>query len=335
MAQGVTIIIRDDLSDADWDEQVWRQPLGNVFCSSMWGRYKARLGWRVGRLATLTADGDLLGLVQYHSKQKGPIRFTYIQGGPLLTGRGEREAPAIMTALIEKLAPRSLDFLGINFQSFTQNTAVLALLSRKFVPVLSPRNFTLELDIRGDEAAIMSGMAPRFRKPLRQALANPRLSHRFVTDREERLTCFDAFAVMYEELKARKGFGGAFDSSAYRDLLAADPHHLLLEIREGGELILVRIAHLSAQRCTDFFVASNERARASAAANLSVWRIIQQARASGCHVFDFGGIDPDGNPGVTAFKTALSQKVALAGPLWLYGRSPTLRTAAAAFLAHR
>jgi hypothetical protein len=94
-------------------------------------------------------------------------------------------------------------------------------------------------------------------------------------------------------------------------------------------------AHVSGRRFTDFYTASNDRARACAAPTLAVWRFVEQAHAEGRETFDFGGIDPAGNRGVFEFKHGLSKRPALSGPRWIYGRTPRLRDAAAAFLSYR
>ncbi len=135
-------------------------------------------------------------------------------------------------------------------------------------------------------------------------------------------------AATVAELKARHpGL-----NVAYRDLAASDPHLLFLEIRQGGEPILVRIVHTARAVWTDFFTASDERARSTGAATLAVWRSLERARQEAASRFEFGGVDPAGNRGVFDFKRALSRHVIQSGPTWIYARNAFIRRAAATAL---
>ncbi|KMO31111.1 lipid II:glycine glycyltransferase FemX [Methylobacterium aquaticum] len=328
---GLRVLAVTDVST--WDDAVWTQPRGTIFAASGWGTYKARRGAGVERLSVVDEGGDLLGLAQVQSRRRGPVRQLYIQGGPLLTGKGERHGEAVLRTLLAHLALGPLDLLVVDPTRTESPGAVLGLLAAGFRPVATAGRHTLEVDLTAGLDAIQAGMEQRWRKALRKAERQPDLTARFLDDPAERLAAFDAFTAMYAALKTRKGFSNDFDAAAYRDLAAADLRHVILEIREGGELCLVRIAHRSRDRFTDFFTASTERAKANAAAYLAVWHFIRRGAAEGCRVFDFGGIDPAGNRGVYDFKRGLTRTVVSSGPLWLYGRHRLVTAAAGAVLA--
>lgn len=327
--------IRPCLDSAVWDEAVWALPRGNVFASWMWGTYKAKVGWDVTRLIVRDASEAPVALIQYQVKRRGFVRFVLLQGCPLLTEKGDKHADAVVALLLEHLALGRLDLLAVSFEHFQSDAIVLALLGHGFVPAQSAKYFTLELDLTGGTEPILQAMDQRWRKALRKAERNPDLTTRFLTDRDERLAAFDAFWEMYGALQAQKGFRDSLDGPQFRDLVARDPHHRILEVREKGERVLIRIAHVSGRRFTDFYTASNDRARACAAPTLAVWRFVEQAHAEGRETFDFGGIDPANNRGVFEFKHGLSKRPAISGPRWIYGRTPRLRDAAAAFLSYR
>lgn len=325
-----------DLADAsDWDSAIWRQPGANIYASHPWGAYKTRLGWAVKRIAIRNEGGEDLAFIQYQQRRRGPGRFVLAQGCPILTPQGETRAEAVIQAFLAHLDLRRSDLLGVNYHQFQSREAVLALLAHGFTPVVSARNHTLELDLTQDADTIRARMEPRWRKALGKAERNPDLTTVFLADPAERLRAFDTFSRMYAALKVRKGFTSSLDTQAYRDVAAADPRLAFLEVREKGEPVLIRIAHTAPERWTDFFTASNERARATHAAALAVWRCIERARQDGCRIFDFGGIDPAANRGVFEFKRGLCRDVVQSTPLWLYGRSRLVRDAAAAFLARR
>ncbi|WP_342144992.1 GNAT family N-acetyltransferase, partial [Methylobacterium fujisawaense] len=81
--------------------------------------------------------------------------------------------------------------------------------------------------------------------------------------------------------------------------------------------------------------ASNARARATGAATLAVWRFVERAKAEGCRVFDFGGIDPAVNRPVFDFKRGLCTHVVQHNPLWIYSKTPALRKLAPVLLSLR
>lgn len=328
------ISVSDVADGSGWDARLRAHRDANIFCATAWGSYKARLGARVRR-AVVQADGHDLALVQWQERRVGPGRFVLVQGGPVLTDRGRGRAEAVLGALLAHLALGRLDLLGIRYEGFECPEATLALLMHGFAPVVAAKNHTLALDLTPDLDAILARTERRWRKALRKAEGNPDLTTHFLTDRGERLAAFDAFSAMYAALQQRKGFSSSLNPEHYRDLAADDDSLLFLDVREGGERVLVRIAHLSAERCTDFFTASNERARVTSAAGLAVWRIVERAKAEGCRVFDHGGIDPRGNRNVFEFKRGLCETVVQTNPLWLHGRSPALRAAAGALLATR
>jgi hypothetical protein len=327
--------VRESDDAGAWDAAIWAHPKGNIFCAAPWGAYKRRLGWRVRRLAISDGRGELLALVQVADRRQGLIRAFDIQGSPLLTGSGEREAEAVIERLLDHLAPGPFDPVAIRFQEFQTPGGALALLAKGFVPVVTAKDHTFEVDLDGGLDAVLRNAEQQWRKEVRRAERSSDLCARFLDDPEERLACFDAFSLFYADLKQRKGFRSSLDCAAYRDLAAGDPHLLFLEIRDKGERVLVRIAHLSAERCTDFLTASSAQARTSGAATLSVHRIVERGIAAGCRVFDFGGIDPAGNRGVYDFKRKLTRNVVQTGPVWLYGRSALARRAAATWLALR
>jgi hypothetical protein len=319
-----TLAVHEIGDDLDWDRRIWARPGANIYCGSPWGTYKARRGLAVRR-GVITGDGEDLAFVQWQERRKGPARFVHVQGGPLLTAAGARRAEAVFETFLGHLGLGRFDVLAIDYEQFESREATLALLLHGFAPVVHAHDHTLELDLTQDLDAIQAGMEQRWRKALRKAERNPDVTSHFLEDRTERLSAFDDFTAMFAALRQRKGFATTLQPEAYRDIAAEDEHLLFLDVREKGERVLVRIAHLSDARCTDFYTASNERARATGAATLAVWRIVERAKAEGCRVFDFGGIDPAANRPVFEFKRGLSTNVVQNSPLWLYSRSPALR----------
>lgn len=332
-SDGLSVV---DLTEAtDWDARIADAPGANLYAARPWGTYKGRLNWSVRRVAVRDDEGRDLAFVQYQVRRVGFARFVLAQGCPVLTEAGAARAETTLSAFRDHLALGPFDLLGVNFHEFQDNEAMPALLALGFVPVVSPRHHTLELDLTRDIEAIEAGLDSKWRRNLAKAKRNPDLETAILTDPDMRLRAFDTFAGMYAALKARKGFSNTLNPRAFRDIAAADPRLVILELRENGVPIIVRIAHRATHRWTDFFAASNERGRATNAAALSVWTLIGRAKAEGASVYDLGGIDPAGNRGVFDFKRGISRRAVQSTPLWLHGRNRLVRAVAAALLAQR
>jgi hypothetical protein len=325
----------DVTDDPDWDTAVWQLSSANIYASRRWGEYKRRVGWDVRRISIRAGDGQALAYAQVQRRRRALGHIVLAQGCPILTPPGERRAEAVFRLLLDHLELGRFDLLGVNYQQFQSQAAVLALLGHGFAPVVTTRTHTLELDLTADPDRIRAGMEGRWRDELRTAESNRDLATAYPTGPAERASAFETFSRLYAALKRRKGFRNSLDTEAFRDLAANDPNLLFLEMRERNEPILVRIIHRTAHRWTDFYVASNERAKATGAGRLALWRLIERARREGASVLDLGGIDPGGNPGVYEFKRGVSRNVVAANPLWLYSRTRLLRRAATAVLATR
>lgn len=319
----------------DWHEAVCQSESANVYASEKWGEYKRRLGWSVKRVIIGDQSGRYLGLVQYQIRKRGPARFILAQGCPLLTEKGTFQAKEVFEAFIAHLDLGRTDLLGIKYHQFETSEAKLALLAHGFHPVISAKDHTLEVNLLQSMESIRSALDGRWRNALVKAERNENIEIKFIHSPLERSLAFDAFSKMYTSLKEKKMFRNSLNLQLYRELAAHDTCLEFQEVRENGEPILVRIAHKSRHRWTDFYVASNERARAMEVPRLALWRAIEKAQQEGASIYDLGGIDPANNRGVFVFKAGVTRSVVQATPLWLYSRSSVVRDVAASILGRR
>lgn len=331
MTDSLTVVRCEDQSE--WDRLVGECVKANVFASWFWGEYKSRLGWKAERVTVRDKSDKILAVIQYQVKVVLFARQVLMQGCPLLTASGESSSEDVIGAFLGYLSLKPFDLVFVSFENFESSNSQINLLRNRFAPFQSRKFYTIDVDLTQNLNDIRAALLPKWRKPLQKAERNPDLRARFVVDEDERLVVFDRFWEMYRRLKTRKGFSDNFDGTLFRDLLARDPNYRMLEIRENDEVVLIRIAHVSKARFTDFYAASTDRANACAAPTLSVWRFIEQAHAEGKKVFDMGGVDPLGNAGVFEFKRGVSKNIVSTGPRWVYGRNKVIKTFAAAVLA--
>lgn len=330
-----SLVVTEFPQGLDWREVVRRSENANVYASEQWGEYKRCLGWSVKRIIISDRSGRELGLAQYQVRKRGPARFVLAQGCPIPTGNGSYQAKEIFGAFIANLNLSRLDLLGIKYHQFETGEAKLAMLAHGFRPVISAKDHTLEVDLSRSMEAIRSALDSRWRNALVKAEKKEGIEVEYIRDPIARIAAFEAFSMMYSALKERKGFHNTLNTELYRDFAARDTFLEFQVVRENGEPILVRIAHKSRHRWTDFYVASNERARAIEVPRLALWRAIEKAKQEGASTYDLGGIDPVSNRGVFVFKAGVTRNVAQATPLWLYSRSSVVRDAAASILGRR
>lgn len=319
----------------DWCEAVRKSENANVYASEQWGEYKRCLGWSVKRIIITDRSGRELGLVQYQVRKRGLVRFILAQGCPILTNNGAYQAKEVFEAFIAHLNLGRLDLLVIKYHQFETSEVKLALLAYGFRPVITARDHTLEVDLSRSMESIRSALDSRWRNALVKAERRDGIEVEYINDPLERSAAFEKFSIMYSTLKENKGFHNNLNTEIYREFAARDTCLEFQVVRENSEPILVRIAHKSRYRWTDFYVASNERARAIEAPRLALWRAIEKAKQEGASIYDLGGIDPANNRGVFVFKAGVTRSVAQATPLWLYSRSAVVRDVAASIVSRR
>ncbi len=311
--------------DAEWEAQLLRHPSRNVYLSCGWGAYKARLGWTVERLFVRSGDGTCLGMAQVQRYSKLGLQLIYIHGGPLFFTSDDTVTERGLETLLAHLDPGRFGFLIVNYERFDTPAAVMALLTNRFDPILNRAHHTLVIDTADGLDALRRRLRRNRAKQLRKGLANTRFRTRIVTSDRDRRVALDAFAGMYTTLAVRKRFAEAVDIDAFRETLIDDQRFVMLEVRDGDHIVAVRIAHVGADRLTDFFVASDESALNNGVNTLAVWRMIEYTAKSGLRYYDAGGFDPVASPGVARFKRGLAGSVVQSGPLWLFDRSRVVR----------
>ena len=321
--------------EAEWEAQLLLHPFRNLFVSWNWGEYRSRLGWKVERLMVRDKRGTCLGMAQLQMRRRYGLRHVYIHGGPLFFTTDGSAAERILGALRAYLDPGRLGFVIVNYDLHDTPAARMALLTNQFDPVLPRAYHTIMVDMADGLDVIRQRLHRNRAKQLRKAEANERLSTRILTDGDERRAAVEAFAGMYARLARRKGFAEVARTDAFCDTVLDDPRIVVLEARDGDRIAAVRIAHVGADRLTDFYVASDEEALANGLNTLAVWRMLEHTVARGLRYYDAGGIDPRANPGVFRFKRGIGGDVVQSGPLWLYARNVVIKCLIHALLVVR
>ncbi len=119
---------------------------------------------------------------------------------------------------------------------------------------------------------------------------------------------FSTFLHLYHEMTARKHFHVDLPPEFYLQVqkeLSDQERFLVSIIYENDQPIAGHVSSILGCTCVYLLGATTDVGLKSRAAYLVQWSVIQAAKDKGCHWYDLGGIDPEGNPGVYHFKKGM------------------------------
>lgn len=305
-----------------WNRFVEGQPTGNITQTWEWAELGSRLGsqaLRLGAIAeasdfTTPADdahdaddaaqvatqqpGDLCGALLV-IVERAPVLgrpYLYAPRGPVVTDPGGPALAALLARAAEEARRTGSFMLKIEPNVVDGDAAWLAALADLgFVvnPYATHPRRSWTLDIRPDEATLLSNMKDKWRYNIRLAgrkgvvvrTANPLDESAFTAD-------LATFYTIYRETAQRDGIF-IHEQAHYDDFLrlygARDAAALLIAEFEGAP-----IAALIVARCgpvaTYMFGASSNRERNRMPNHLLQWTAINWAKSRGCHLYDFRAI---------------------------------------------
>src|SRR3954468_22417364 len=156
------------------------------------------------------------------------------------------------------------------------------------------------VDIDRPPADVRSGLAQKWRNHLNNARAAGR-----PRDGGRDPSLFRDFTPLFDELVARKSLAVDLGADFYARLQPrlADTERLHLAIaRLDGRPAAGVVARIHGDTAVYLLGASNDLGRATNAAYLLQWKVIEAASRAACRRYDLGGGDPEGNPGLYRFK---------------------------------
>lgn len=320
-------------AEADWEVLASGHPLDNIFCSWGWGTYKESTGWKVERLRIDDARGRPFGLCSISSQRRLGQRVFHVQGGPLiLASDDDKLARSMLEALVAHLRPGLLDVVVLSPYHFRSPALLLGMLSFGFSPLVTRADHTLMLETSRGIGPIRDGLGSRFRRGLKPGKGTP-LEARFPKTAEERLAAMQRMAPIYDRLALRKGFEPRTSVRELAPIVARDPRFVVLEVRQGVEVVASSLSHVSGALMVYMVAATTEAGLRSNAGYFALWSMVERAIEMGMERFDCGGVDPYGSPGVFRFKRGLAQDARQSEPVWLWSRSRLACNALRAYVA--
>ena len=182
---------------------------------------------------------------------------------------------------------------------------------------------TAVLDVTRPLEEIRRGFAQKWRNCLNRAQKN-----NLEVAEGNTSEIYEEFLGIYRQMRERKSFDAGADAGRWAELQAALPEsekmHVFLA-RCGGRAIAGAVLSWMGERGIYIFGATSEEGLKSNGSYPLQWRAIERMKEAGCAVYDLGGIDPEGNPGVYHFKAGLGGREVSHVGTWEYCRDPLSR----------
>jgi lipid II:glycine glycyltransferase (peptidoglycan interpeptide bridge formation enzyme) len=307
--------------------------------SAMWGRFKARFGWKAKAFVVEWIDGSARPLLTLSRRIAPGITMTYIPWGPELP---EGPLPAATNELARALRPLLPHVAFIRFdppwfveewqQAEPSNAG-----PTPHSPLLTPFSFsvpfkraaadiqppdTVLVDLTPLPEDILAAMKPKWRYNI--GLAEKRGVA--VTQRGEQ--GIDLFYRLLTETAQRDGI--AIHSVDYYKALFEECRDLRLYIAEHeGDVLAAIVVLCRGKQATYLYGASANIKRNVMAPYALQWKAMQDAREYGCAVYDLFGIPPNEDPhhpmaGLYRFKTGFGGIIVHRPGSWDYPCKPAL-----------
>ena len=285
-----------DLTTKDrlaWETLVKSSPESGFMQSWAWSEFKAAQGQSVLRLGVF--DEDLLAggaLVYSVESARAPLHMPH---GPVLPWKEPLKAAQGLALLKARLAE-------VAAKTGAPLARIEPLLEGELPPCLaefqrSPLDLvptpSLLVDIAGSDEKILGAMQPKGRYNVRLALRKG--VEVFSAGGPEGL---NEFYGLFELTCARHGFNGeppSFFEGLLGTLGPAGCARLYFA-RYKGMLLSAAVAVFYGGKATYLYGASSPFMRSSMAPCAMHWKIMRDARALGCGVYDLYGIAPEGQP---------------------------------------
>lgn len=286
---GYTAWVSRAADDPAWEAFLAETPGAHYAQSSLWARMKALSGWRATRVIVARGAQIVAGaqLLIHPLPLVGALG--YVPKGPLAPAGDPDLARLVLDALHGAARAARVRYLAIQ-PAATGYPFARLLGDQGFQPQprLGTCGATLRLDLTQDHAAILAQMKKRTRANIRRAEATG-VSVRAGDERD-----LDTFYRLLVTAAKRKGFP-VYARGHYAALWRAlAPHgRVALFLAElAGEAVAAQLAiPFGDTMYTHVSAWSGEHGRCKPNEALE-WAAICWARAHGCRVYDFEGIDP-------------------------------------------
>jgi lipid II:glycine glycyltransferase (peptidoglycan interpeptide bridge formation enzyme) len=283
-----------------WNNIILALKCNVIYQRYEWGVIQNAKNWTPYRFVFQSDNGNIISAVQILSKKKFGINIIWIPGG---SSGGIQNLDNSFRLAIKKSIKSHLMYIRCNILFKSNNNDRTTLLNNGWTKPL--KKLTSEksilLDITSDEDTRLVSASKNWRHNLRRAKKRLGTIKRVLTPN------IDELIDLYTEMETRKSLPAQFTKKQLIKMFDTLKEDLFYyECREeSGEVIAIRAIAVINDMGWDLLAASNQNARKQYSTYALIWKIINDLHSCGTKTFDFGGIDPDKNPGVYNFKKGL------------------------------
>jgi lipid II:glycine glycyltransferase (peptidoglycan interpeptide bridge formation enzyme) len=303
---------------------------GAFLQSAMWGRFKARFGWKADTFAVEWVDSDLKPLLVLSRNVAPCVTMAYVPWGPELpAGLPQAGALRELARVLRRLLPRNVTFIRFDPPWFAADGAP-QILPAPFVRAsadIQPPD-TVLVDLTPPHEDILAAMKPKWRYNI--GLAQKR---GVVVSRKDEQG-IDAFYRLLAETAARDGIA-VHSIDYYRALFeechgGAEPSRLSLYAAEHeGDALAAIVVLCRGNQAAYLYGASANIKRNLMSPYALQWQAMRDAKALGCAQYDLFGIPPNDDPhhpmtGLYRFKTGFGGNIVRRPGSWDYPCNPAL-----------
>jgi lipid II:glycine glycyltransferase (peptidoglycan interpeptide bridge formation enzyme) len=285
----------------------------NIYQTSAYG--VVRWGEKNLSRLVLKRDGQVAAIAQLRIIRPTPLKFgiAYLRWGPIWERRGVPFDPAVPSHMAyaiedEYLGRRKL-FLRVLPNAFagSQRAAMMQAAFCRFIaePLDESNTYrTFVLDLIPSLDELRRGLDPKWRNKLSGAEKN-KLEVIAGNGSAE----YRTFCRIYYEMRKRKRFGSTVSVDEFgriQETLAEPQRMRVLICQDKGVPVAGLVASAMGDSAIYLLGATSDAGLNSKGAYLLQWTLISWLKRHGIKSYDLGGIDPEGNPGVSCFKRGLS-----------------------------
>ena len=270
--------------------------------------------------------GQTLGLSDVRIKHIPCVRtgVAYINGGPLIRrsdGTEEERLRVVVETLVSEYVHDRGFVLRIKIPVdtpawTTKQSEVLVSAGFSVSGKIKPYS-TILLDIAPSLEELRKNLDQKWRNNLKRAE-----KENLTFQRDISTEFFRRFLILYVPFMQKKGFEVDLSPDYFQKVQESLGPKECFQIVLGeyeGNWIAGHISSLLGDTAVNLFRANNDVALTHRASYLLQWQGVCYAKERGCRWYDLGGIDPQGNPGVYAFKKGMGgEEVTIPGPFEYY-----------------
>jgi len=301
----------DKVTKQEWSDLLTRFDDATIY--QTWSYGAVRWGEKSLSHLLLKKEGEVVGMAQVSIKRIPflPCGIAYVPWGPLWHKKGGnedwevfrqlvrvlRDEYATRRGLLLRIAPNEIESPERNITGMLQEEGYM----RKAQPYR-----TILIDLSPSLEDLRKRLARRWRRALKEAESR---GLQIMNGRSVEL--LDTLREIYGEMVSRKGFIPGVDIDEFCEIQKDLPENLKMKIlvcEYGGKPVGAIMASLLGNKGIGLIGGSRRNGLNLGGFHLLNWRLIEWMKSQGANFYDFGGYDPQNNPGTASFKEGIGGK---------------------------